>query len=155
MMINAIPLNNWCRYAHVSIDTVSKVVVVAEERVSMGILDDRSGSYKLALQVESWPLSECATMSSISPVPFSRSAGIRARQLHSFREAKAAYLRPMDTPVLAYIDDVWYPNLASTLGRSDQVQWGRRQRPFTSGFSCHQCADTSYPIARVLISCEF
>ena len=37
-------------------DTVAKVAVVAEERISMGSLDDRSGFHKLGLQPESWPL---------------------------------------------------------------------------------------------------
>ena len=56
MIINAIPLNNCCCHVHFTMDTVSRVPVVAEEVVFMGSLGDKSSFHNLALQPESWPL---------------------------------------------------------------------------------------------------
>lgn len=124
MIINAIPLNDCCRHVPFSMDTVSKVAVVAEERVFMGSLDDRSGFHNLGLQPESWPLFGihydgvdyvCTTL------PF----GWNESPLcyHSLSEAKASYLRSKGIPVLAYIDDAWYANPVATFGAPDHIQW--------------------------------
>ena len=124
MIINAIPLNDCCRHVHFTMDTVSRVPVVAEEGVFMGSLDDKSGFHNLALQPESWPLFGvhydgvdyvCTTL------PF----GWNESPLcyHSLSEAKAAYLRSRGVPTLAYIDDAWYANFVETFGASTRVQW--------------------------------
>ena len=124
MIINGIPLNKCCRHVPFTMDTVSRVAVVAEEGVFMGSLDDRAGFHNLGLQPESWPLFGvhyegvdyvCTTLPfgwNESPVCY-----------HSLSEAKAAYLRSRGIPVLAYIDDAWYANFAATFGKSRRVQW--------------------------------
>ena len=124
LIINAIPLNDCCRHVHFTMDTVSRVPVVAEEGVFMGSLDDRSGFHNLALQPESWPLFGvhydgvdyvCTTAPfgwNESPVCY-----------HSLSEAKAACVRSRGIPCLAYIDDAWYANFAATFGASRRVQW--------------------------------
>lgn len=124
MIINRIPLNDCCRHVHFTMDTVSRVPIVAEEGVFMGSLDDRSGFHNLGLQAESWPLFGvhydgvdyvCTTL------PF----GWNESPLcyHSLSEAKAAYMRSRGIPVLAYIDDAWYANFVDTFGGPRKVQW--------------------------------
>ena len=124
MIINAIPLNDCCRHVPFSMDTVSKVAVIAEERVFMGSLDDRSGFHNLGLQPASWPLfgihydgvdHVCTTL------PFGWNESPYC--YHSLSEAKAAFLRSKGIPVLAYIDDAWYANFVDTFGASDDIQW--------------------------------
>ena len=56
LVIDARPLNETCRHAAFSMDTVAKVAVVAEKGIHMGSLEDRSGFHNLGLQPESWPL---------------------------------------------------------------------------------------------------
>ena len=100
MIINAMPLNNYCRHVHFTMDTVSRVPVVAEEGVFMGSLNDNSGFHNLAWQPESWPLFGvhsdgvdyvCTTL------PF----GWNESSLcyHSLSKAKAAYLESQPWPI--------------------------------------------------------
>ena len=55
-------LNESCHHVAFGMDTVAKVAVVAEKEIYTGIFDDRSGSYNLGLQPQSWPLFEVSYM---------------------------------------------------------------------------------------------
>ena len=90
----------------------------------MGSLDDRSGFHNLSLQPESWPLfgvSYDSTDYVCTTIPFGWNDSPVC--YHSLSEAKSVHRRSRGIPVLAYIDDAWYGNFASTFRCSDKVQW--------------------------------
>ena len=105
-------------------DTVARVADIAEEGIYMGSLDDRSGFHNLSLQPESWPLfgvSYDSTDYVCTTIPFGWNDSPVC--YHSLSEAKSVHRRSRGIPVLAYIDDAWYGNFASTFRCSDKVQW--------------------------------
>ena len=90
----------------------------------MGSLDDRSGFHNLNLQPASWPLfgiKYAGTDCMCTTIPFGWNESPMC--YHTFREAKAVYLRSRGIPLLAYVDDAWYANISSTFGYSDETQW--------------------------------
>ena len=104
--------------------TVARVADIAEERIFMGGLDDRSNFHNLSLQPDSWSLFGVAYVSTdyvCASVPFGWN--VNRGCYHSLREANAACLQ---SPSFLSWDMSTAPgteNISSTFGLSDKMQW--------------------------------
>lgn len=124
LIYDARPLNQFFKHFPFSMDTVARVANVASIGCFMTSLDDSSAFHHILIHPASWPLlgftyrgvDYCWCV-----LPFGLS--ISPWVYHTLSEAKAAYLRSLGIPALAYLDDSFLTNFAATHGGGNRDQW--------------------------------
>lgn len=124
LIFDARPLNKRCKAFPFSMDTVARVANVASSDCYMTSLDDSSAFHHILLRPSSWPLFGFSHGGidycwCVLPFGFSLSPWV----YHTLSEAKAAFLRSLGIPALAYLDDSWYANFLTTHGQDEKAQW--------------------------------
>lgn len=124
LIYDARPLNKFFKHVPFSMDTVARVANVASEGCFMTSLDDSSAFHHILIHPASGPLLGF-TYRGVDYVwcvlPFGLS--ISPWVYHTLSDAKAAYLRSLGIPALAYLDDSFLCNYAATYGGGDRAQW--------------------------------
>lgn len=124
LIYDARPLNQFFKRMPFSMDTVARVANVASPGCYMTSLDDSSAFHHILIRPSSWPLLGfeyggvdyvwCVLPFGLSISPF---------VYHTLSEAKAAFLRSLGIPALAYLDDSFLTNLECTQGQPAREQW--------------------------------
>lgn len=124
LIYDARPLNQFFKHFPFSMDTVARVANVASENCFMNSLDDASAFHHVLIAPASWPVLGltyrgvdycwCVLAFGLSISPW---------VYHTLSEAKAAYLRSLGIPALAYLDDSFLTIFAATHGGGTREQW--------------------------------